>query len=124
MRDSRVVWVGAVIVLLAILAVVYFFFDPLEARWMPKCIWKMATGTECPGCGSQRMAHALMHGDVGVAWKANAYAMCMLPVIGVLLWLEVSRERHPRFYRCVHSPVMIWTLGLSVLFWWVMRNLV
>lgn len=123
MRDRRVFLIMAFMGLLAVLAVVYYFFDPMEARWMPKCIWKVATATECPGCGSQRMAHALMHGDLRAAWQANAYALCMLPLVGVMLWLELFRERHPVMYSRVHSPVAIWVLTVSVLVWWVVRNL-
>lgn len=124
MRDRRIVWVVSLFVLLAVLAVVYFFIDPMEVRWMPRCVWKVATGTDCPGCGSQRMAHALMHGDLRAAWHANAFALCMLPVVAGLLWLEFYRERYPRLYRSVHSPVVIWSLAASVFVWWVFRNLI
>ena len=124
MRDSRVLVSVGIAALLAVLAVVYFFIDPMEAGWMPKCIWKAVTGTDCPGCGSQRMAHALMHGDFRTAWSANAYALCMLPLIGGMIWLELFRERHPRLYRRVHSPGVILALAGSLLMWWVLRNVV
>ena len=124
MRNRRIVWAVAVSVVLVALAVVYFFVDPMEVRWMPRCLWKVVTGTDCPGCGSQRMAHALMHGDLHGAWQANAYALCMLPLIVVMLWLEIFRERHPLLYGRLHSPVFIWTLAASVGVWWIARNLV
>lgn len=124
MRDRRVILAVAVLLLFAVLAAVYYFVDPMQVRWMPRCIWNVATGTDCPGCGSQRMAHALMHGDLRAAWNSNAYALCMLPVIAFMLWLELSREKHPCLYRKVHAPGVIWTLTGSVLIWWVVRNLV
>lgn len=124
MRNRRMVWTAVFLGLLVVLGVVYYFVDPMEVRWMPKCLWKLATGTDCPGCGSQRMAHALMHGDLRAAWHANAYALCMLPLIGGMIWLEFSRERYPQIYRKVHSPLLIWALAGSVLIWWVVRNLV
>lgn len=124
MRDRRMISCVALAVLLGVLAVVYFIVDPMEVRWMPRCMWKVATGTDCPGCGSQRMAHALMHGDLRGAWQANAYALCLLPLMGGLLWLEISRERYPRLYRVAHSPVVVWGLAASLPVWWVVRNLV
>ena len=124
MLNKRIFWIVAVAAVFALLAVVYYFIDPVEVRWMPKCLWKMATGTDCPGCGSQRMAHALMHADLRAAWTANAYALCMLPVIAFLLWLEVCRENYPRIYGVVHSPAVIWSLAGSVLVWWIVRNLI
>lgn len=109
--------------LLASAAVVYYFFDPSKARWMPKCLWKTLTATDCPGCGSQRMAHALMHGDFAGAWNANAFAVCMIPVAAALFWLEFSRNRHPDLYRKVHSPWLIAILATAVIAWWIARNL-
>lgn len=117
-------WAVAVTSVMVILAVVYFFIDPMEVRWMPKCIWKVATGTDCPGCGSQRMAHAIMHGDLRGAWRANAYALCMLPLMAMLLWLEIFRARHSRLYRMVHSPAVVGGLAASVLVWWIVRNVI
>lgn len=124
MRDRRVLLPVVVLLVLVLLAAVYFFVDPMEVRWMPKCIWKVATGTECPGCGSQRMAHALMHGDLKGAWHANAYAFCLLPLIALMLWLELYRERYPRLYGGVHSPVVIRVIVASVFIWWIVRNLI
>ena len=105
-------------------AILYYLYDPVEVRWMPRCIWNVATGTDCPGCGSQRMAHALMHGDIAGAWHANAFALCMIPLIVFMLWLELFREKSQKLYRIFHSPVVIWTLGCSVLVWWIVRNLI
>ena len=124
MLNKRIFWIVAIAAVFTLLAVVYYFIDPVEVRWMPKCLWKMATGTDCPGCGSQRMAHALMHADLHAAWTANAYALCMLPVLAFLLWLEFCRESYPRIYVVIHSPVVIWSLAGSVLVWWVVRNLI
>ncbi|MDE5840938.1 MAG: DUF2752 domain-containing protein, partial [Muribaculaceae bacterium] len=73
MYSKRVFLSFLVLSMALALAAVYYFFDPVEAGWMPRCIWKVTTGTDCPGCGSQRMAHALMHGDIAGAWRANAY---------------------------------------------------
>ena len=39
---------GAVIVLIAVL-IVYAVVDPATSVWMPKCIFRMMTGYDCPG---------------------------------------------------------------------------
>ncbi len=111
------------IVTAGVLAWAYYRFDPIEAGWMPRCIWKVATGTDCPGCGSQRMAHAIMHGDLEGAWHANAYALCTLPVILFLIVLEFSRDRYPKLYARVHHKAVILTLAFTVIAWWILRNL-
>lgn len=122
MTGSRSFAIAAA-VFIAALAVIYFFFDPAQAQWMPKCLWKTLTATDCPGCGSQRMIHALMHADLAEAWRANAFAVCMIPVMAALFWLELSRSRHADLYRKVHSPWLIAIFVVAVIVWWIARNL-
>ncbi len=124
MLSKRAIWINLLIILFVVLAIAYYSFDPVEVKWMPKCVWKVATGTDCPGCGSQRMAHALLHGDFRGAWHANAYALCMIPLIGLLVILEIFRDKHPQLYRKVHSPLLIWILVASIFAWWIIRNLI
>ncbi|MDE6560280.1 MAG: DUF2752 domain-containing protein [Muribaculaceae bacterium] len=124
MRRKRALVAILLVIIAVVLSATYYFFDPAEVKWMPRCIWKVATATDCPGCGSQRMAHALMHGDIAGAWNSNAYALCMLPIIGALLLVEFFREKYPVLYRRMHSPVVIWALAASVFVWWIGRNLV
>lgn len=123
MRKNYVIAMLVISVAVA-LAVVYYFVDPVEVTWMPRCLWKVATGTDCPGCGSQRMAHALMHGDFRAAWHANAYALCITPVVAAMLCLEFNRERFASLYTKVHSPWIIGTLVGSMFLWWLLRNLI
>lgn len=113
----------ALTTLLILLGAAYYFFDPAEAAWMPKCLWKSLTGTDCPGCGSQRMAHALLHGDIAGAWRANAFAVVVLPFIPFLIWLEKTRKRHWRLYAALHRPASIYILLALILAWWLLRNL-
>lgn len=112
-----------VLILIVALGVVYYYFDPSDTAWMPRCLWKTLTSTDCPGCGSQRMIHALVHGDISSALNANAFAVCMLPVISFMIWLELTRKSHPRLYANVHHPLLIWLLAGVVLAWWILRNI-
>lgn len=124
MRSKKAFMVILLGILAMSLAVAYYIFDPAEVKWMPRCLWKMTTGTDCPGCGSQRMAHALMHGDFVGAWHSNAYALCMIPLILLLLCLELYRDKYLKLYQKVHSPWVLWTLVASVFVWWIARNLI
>lgn len=102
---------------------VYYLADPSTSRWMPQCIIHRLTGYQCPGCGSQRMLHALLHGDIASAWSYNAFLLMMLPLIAVMVWLEITRKKHPEAYRRIHS---LWTVGAictGIALWTVYRNL-
>lgn len=90
---------------------------------MPQCPVHMLTGLQCPGCGAQRLIHALLHGDIVGAWHANAFLLLALPGIGFLGWLELTRRRHARLYARVYSTPVIISIGIILIVWGLGRNL-
>ena len=86
-------------VALAVMAVVYFVFDPTTTRLFPKCAFYALTGFKCPGCGSQRAIHALL--------LTNRY------------W----RGHFPRFYSRLNSTIVTVIAAIIVILWWILRNL-
>lgn len=109
-------------VVAATLTVAYYTFDPASTPFAPRCLFRAITGLECPGCGSQRMIHALLHGDFAAAWRHNAFLMIMLPVLSLLAYASFRRRRHPMLYARLNSPAMIVTLTVLLLGWGIMRN--
>lgn len=109
------------VALLAIVAV-YFMFDPSTMHF-PRCPFLVLTGWRCPGCGSQRAVHALLHGDIAAAWNFNAALVAALPLIALLLVAETVRTRHSRFYLRVNSTPMLIGCAVALLLWWLARNI-
>lgn len=122
-RDIIRKWRVAIIVVVA-LAIFYFVFDPMEWRFMPQCVFHRVTGLQCVGCGSQRMLHALLHGDIAGAFRANAFVMLSLPAIAFLAWVEMQRKRRPNLYRKVYSTTLIVTAGVLMAAWMLVRNII
>lgn len=58
----------------------YFRFDPAQYPF-PKCPFIAITGYQCPGCGSQRALHLLLHGQVDDALQANPLFVLALPYV-------------------------------------------
>lgn len=112
------------VAVLVVAGVVYFLVDPSETRWMPQCPVHMLTGLQCPGCGAQRLIHALLHGDIGAAWHANAFLLLSIPGIAFLGWLEMGRRRHAALYARVYSTPVIVAIGILLVAWGVGRNLI
>lgn len=104
-------------------AVFYFLVDPERVTYAPFCIFHRLTGLLCPGCGSQRMAHALLHGDIVAAWHHNALLLCMLPLLVFMLWLEAVRSRRPRLYARFYHPATVWIIAIVIILWTAGRNL-
>jgi hypothetical protein len=59
---------------------------------LPRCPFKMLTGWSCPGCGSTRMLHELLHGDIAGAARYNIVALLMTPVL-VWSWVAWTAPR-------------------------------
>lgn len=104
-------------------AAFYFVFDPMEWGFMPQCVFHRVTGLQCAGCGSQRMLHALLHGDIAGAFRANAFAVVSIPAIIFLAWVELNRRKRPDLYKKVYSTPLIITVGILLIAWTIARNL-
>ena len=123
-RDGRkrLVILGATVAV-ALLLGIYFYFDPGDNGLFPKCPFLSLTGLQCPGCGSQRAVHALLHGNISSAWHYNAMLVVAIVPVIVLLAAEIMRCTHPRFYRAVNSRWTIWGSFILIVAWWIGRNL-
>ena len=106
-----------------VMGLFYFFFDPMTTPLMPKCLFHELTGFKCMGCGSQRMIHALLHGNIAEAFRVNALATLSLPFMAFLLVLEILRSRIPHLYARVFSVNMIRGCAIVLSLWMISRNI-
>jgi len=105
-------------------ATVLYLVSPEGTKLFPPCPFHWATGWKCPGCGSLRASHALLHGNLGAAWRLNPLALLFLPLLlwYVVDWL-VGVFAGRRLPRIMPSPVVAYGLvGLFVIYG-IARNL-
>lgn len=62
-------------------AATFLFVDPGETVLLPPCPFRALTGWLCPGCGSARALHALVHGHWIAALTANPLAVAAVPLV-------------------------------------------
>lgn len=77
--------------------VILDFFDPATSGLFPPCPVHYLTGWYCPGCGSLRALHQLLHGNLSAAWALNPLTVMLLPflVYGIASYaLNEIRGRH------------------------------
>ncbi|MFW6152211.1 MAG: DUF2752 domain-containing protein [Verrucomicrobiota bacterium] len=96
--------------------VLIYALDPAKTALFPPCPFKLVTGHACPGCGSLRALHALLHGNIKVAFGLNPLAVLSLPLI---LALIVERYRKCALTR----PKFIKAYLLTILVFWLLRNI-
>ena len=116
-------WSGVVLLFLAGAGVLYAF-DPAESGSFPKCPFLSLTGCFCPGCGTLRALHQLLHGKVMMALSYNILTVALLPYLAYSFGIGALKG----FGVPVPRPIsidyrLVWALlGVIVLFW-VLRNL-
>lgn len=100
-------------------AVAYLWaVSPERPGHYPVCPLYWATGLYCPGCGTLRAAHALLHGDLTTALHRNVLVVLAAPVV-VLLWLDwVVRAARGRPARrlALSTPATVVVVALLVLY--------
>lgn len=74
-----------------------FFFEPSRYHFYPRCLFYQTTGLLCPGCGSLRAAHQLLHGHLAAAFHFNALFVLSVPIVLWLLarWVKGVRNVAP-----------------------------
>ena len=100
-------------VLVAAAIGVMFAFDPTHMGVFPPCPLHKLTGVWCPGCGSTRALHQLLHGNLMMAFQLNPLVISLLPLVGSL---AVRGKRVPV------NPVLLWVLLGMVVVFGVLRN--
>lgn len=79
-RSTRRIFSPLGALLAAGLLGVYFYLDPAQ-HFFPKCPFLWLSGWKCPGCGSQRAVHHLLHGEITEALRLNFLLVLSLPYV-------------------------------------------
>jgi hypothetical protein len=105
-------------------AVLLRLFDPAHSLVFPPCPLHYFTGLYCPGCGSLRAMHALLHGDLRQALAMNALTVILLPFVGYGLLSEIYRHLRGRPIVGTRLPAnWIWALFAVIVLFGIARNL-
>lgn len=112
-----------IVSVVVIAGLIYFFFNPADSNLFPKCPFYWLTGLKCPGCGSQRAIHSLLHLDLETAFKYNALLIFSLPIIIILGYAELNRIKHSNLYLKIHKAEFIWGYFIATIGWWISRNI-
>src|SRR5215469_8347330 len=72
---------AAVIAAIALVVLMLRLFDPATSGIFPPCPLRYLTGWYCPGCGSLRAMHQLLHGNLQAAWALNPLTLILLPFV-------------------------------------------
>jgi hypothetical protein len=100
-----------------------FVFEPGMSGFFPVCLFRLLTGLTCPGCGSTRAMHQLLHGHVLAAFMLNPLFLIAIPFLLFALLrysVAVMRGRIPR--QNVLPASVIYALFFVIVSFWIFRN--
>lgn len=121
--DRRSSIFASVILAAAGAAAILFFFNPTQYGFYPVCYFHAATGLNCPGCGSLRAIHQLLHGHFVEAARLNLLLLLCLPYFGWrTIRFAVARLRGQPVAFAI-QPVWLWTILCVAVVFTVLRNL-
>mgnify|MGYP002400473470 CR=1 FL=1 len=113
-----------IILLIIILGAVYSVFDPLKSSYFPSCPFKSVAGLDCPGCGSQRAIHELLHLNFRKAFEYNALLVLSIPYLLLLMVFnfESVKQRFPKLERILFGWKSVWIITIIVILFFIFRN--
>lgn len=122
------------IIIIAIVSIlffaIYYNFDPnSEGSLFPRCPFLLITGYKCPGCGSQRAIHSLLHLDIGKAFAFNPILVISIPyliIISIINW-KIKTSKNEKLWR-LHNFLMgkntIIIIAVIFISFWIIRNII
>jgi hypothetical protein len=99
-------------------------FNPAGSNLYPSCPFYAWTGFYCPGCGTLRGLHQLLHGHLAAAFGLNPLMVLMLPLmIYVFISYALVGIRGRGLPGLFLPPPLIWALFWILMSYWVLRNI-
>ena len=125
MDSKKIFKVTLIVVILGGLFSLYHFFNPATHSYFIPCPFNYLTGYHCPGCGSQRAIHQLLHLNVLAAFRLNPLMVLSLPLIiyglGINAWNYIFDTQHS--IKLFYNEIFIYGyFGIAILYW-IVRNL-
>jgi len=108
---------------IALGATYLFIFEPGKTGFFPACPFRTLTGFTCPGCGSTRGLHRLLHGDIVSALEFNPLMVLSLPfLLYALVRCTAAAVSGRPLQRHNLDAKYIWMLFGIIMSFWIFRN--
>ena len=103
---------------------ILYAFDPATTSFFPSCPFHLMTGWSCPGCGTLRAAHALLHGRYGVALHDNPFVLALGLAFAAAAAVDRARgPAAPSAMARLASPTAMMILTIAASVFAVARNI-
>ena len=102
----------------------YFFYNPSEDALFMRCPFKIMTGYDCPGCGSQRALHELLHFNFGKAFQYNPLFVLAIPYLflGFVFSFKKMKNRYPKIREFLFGNKALFFILFIIILFFLFRN--
>lgn len=106
----------------------YYYLNDPEINYgqglFPKCPFYVLTDFHCPGCGSQRAIHDLLHFRIGEALLHNVTIILVVLVLLSKLYAFLSKRYFKSYYyNLTHKAFFTYAIIVFVFAYWILRNI-
>ncbi|MFD0932933.1 DUF2752 domain-containing protein [Psychroflexus salinarum] len=115
--------IGIPIVILA-LGIFYYTVNPTTFAFTPKCPFHLFTGYHCPGCGTQRALHDILHGNIWTGLQHNFLILLAVLIIAYKFYVSYINSTNSKPTKnLLHHNAAPWLILAFVLGFWILRNI-
>ena len=112
------------LLLIGVIAFLYFSINPSEIGFFPKCPLYSTTGVYCPGCGSQRAMHDILHLNIkGVIGHNLLFLLGLLIVIYHFIIEGITLFSKTKVNNILYHPKTPIILLIIIIIYWILRNI-
>ena len=88
-------------------------FNPENTPMYPRCPFYVLTGYKCPGCGTLRAIHKMLHLQFSEAFAYNPLLMFAIPFIALISFSSKVARNH-YVSRIVVALVLLYWIGRNI----------
>lgn len=117
-------WVVGLVIAVFGLLTFYSIVNPHSNIFVPKCMFRLLTGYDCPACGIQRSLHALLNGDTVTALRYNYFLLISIPyflAVAITTFWKADLIVKMGYY--VQHPKVVRAILVLIIIWWIVRNI-
>ncbi len=115
-------WIFVVIILVVV--GYYFLLNPYEQEYFfISCPFYQISGYQCPGCGSQRAFHELLHLRIFEAIKQNVLFVLAIPYVLLIFYTSFHQEKYQKLRQILMGNKTLLILLVVAILFGVLRNL-
>ena len=111
------------LLLFGVTAFLFFSINPSEIGFFPKCPLYSITGIYCPGCGSQRAIHDVLHFNIKEVIGHNLLFLLALFIAIYHFTIEgINLITKNKINNILYHPKTPIILLVIIIIFWILRN--